>query len=664
MTKTATQVREIPPTSVPEPIRTFAQAEQVLASTLPGYESRPQQQALAAFVEQTLANKGHGLAEAGCGVGKSLGSMIPAILSGKRTVVVTATLALMSQYATTDIPFLAEHLGVPFTWSLLKGRSNYFCEAKAANPTDRVSPDQVAMMRAELEANPEHTGDRDDFTTPVTKEEFSQLSSTSVECPGKRECPFGEICFAERAKKKAAASQIIITNAAMLMTDLKVREATDGLASMLGEYDALIIDEAHELEEIATSQLEETFRPASVAKLVKEVENFTAMQSGVAKAGPRVLDAMNAVADTLPVAKVGDKTRLGLSFFLDHADAYIAMTDALRALMDDVMETTIERDEKKANARRGILVSRISNQIRRYQMLVTAEEADLVRWVEAEKDSRSNLVKVLHFAPINVGPFLGEWLWSQVPAVLVSATLSVGGNFDFIKARLGLTEATTLNAGTPFDYSTQAMLFVPDPKMPSPKNSGAWMTYSNTATMELIDAAGGGALLLFTSRTAMAAAYEDLAPRLADRGFTTLCQGVTGTNKEIAKTFKSDVHSVLFALKSFFTGVDIPGEACRLVCINKLPFAVPTDPVFQARCDQIKRRGGSDFNELSIPAMTLTLTQGFGRLIRTATDKGVVAILDSRLSSTGYGRRIVGALPDCPATTNLGAVREFYARTA
>jgi ATP-dependent DNA helicase DinG len=640
-------------------ITTFAQAERVLAARLPGYESRPQQQALATFVEKSLATGTHGLAEAGCGTGKSLGALIPAILSGKRTVVATATIALQEQYANKDLPFLQEKLGVPFTWALLKGRSNYFCEAKAASPSTKVNMAQLAAMRAELDANPEHTGDREHFNTAITKQEFSELASSGLECPGKGECPFSANCFAEKAKAKASVAKVVITNTAMLMTDLKVREVTEDRASMLGEYEALIIDEAHELEEVATSQLEETFRPASVAKLVKEVENFVAMQSGSAKSASRVLSAMDDVTGSLPTPKDGQKVRLGLSFFLEHQDAYVDMVEALREMLADVMAVTIIRDDKKANARRGILTSRITNQIRRYQTLLTAEESELVRWVEVEQQTRGT-VKVMHSAPIDVAPFLTEWLWSRTTSVLMSATMSVGGDFSFIQDRLGLGGAPAMNVGSPFDFNKQSLLFVPDPKVPSPKNMGAWMTYSNATIMELIDAAKGGALLLFTSRSAMNSAYQDLSQRLGEKGFTALCQGLNGTNKELAQTFKSDTHSVLFALKSFFTGVDIPGDACRLVVINKLPFPVPSEPVFQARADEVKKSGRSDFKELSIPMMTLPLVQGFGRLIRTKTDRGVVAILDSRMTSTGYGRQILNSLPDCAATTNLDDVRDFF----
>ncbi len=644
--------------------KTFAEAEVVLAQRLPGYESRPQQQVMAQAIESAFTKGEHLLAEAGCGTGKSLGGLIPAILSGKRTVVATATIALMEQYANKDLPFLQENLGVPFTWALLKGRSNYLCMAKVANP-ENIDPALVAALVDEAEKTEGHTGDREHFETPVTKEEFSRVSSTSADCPGKRECPFGNVCFAEKAKAKAATSNVVITNTAMLMTDLKVREMTDGYGSMLGQFENLLVDEAHEMEEIATSQLEETFRPSSTNRLVKDVATFATTQQHSLKAEQKVFTAAAAVQATLPDPGK-DKIRVGVAFFFEHLDAYMGLIDALTEMRAEVMDITIQHgDLMKTQAKREIVLKRIANQIARYQTLITAGEQDLVRWVENEDNPRSREVtRVLHFAPINVGPYLTQWLWNDVTAVLISATMSVGGDFSFIQKRLGLDEAKTVNVGTPFDYGTQAMLFVPGPKMPSPKNRGAWLTYAQTATMELVERAGGGALLLFTSRSAMTEAYNALKPRIEAKGMTVLAQGISGTNKEIAKTFQEDTHSVLFALKSFFTGVDIQGEACRLVVIDKLPFPVPSEPVFQARADVIKKAGGSDFSGLSMPMMTLTLIQGYGRLIRTKKDKGVVAILDSRLSSTGWGNKIVDSLPDSPATTELAEVGAFYGTQA
>jgi ATP-dependent DNA helicase DinG len=653
--------------------KTFAEAEVVLAQTLPGYESRPPQQRMAAFVEGVLANDEHGFAEAGCGTGKSLGAMIPAILSGKRVIVATATIALMEQYANKDVPFLEEHLGVPFTWALLKGRSNYFCRAKAVDPKNYMDANLLADLNAELDANPEHTGDREHFVTPVTKEQFSGVSMSSADCPGRRECPFGDVCFAEAAKAKAKDSQVVITNTAMLITDLKVRESTDGGGSMLGDFEAVIIDEAHELEEITTSQLEETFRPSNTLRLLKDVITWVSLHGGSVKAENDVTSATNTITAILPDPK-RDRRRLAHKFFLEeHGEEFFAMIEALKALREDVLSTTVKHgDSKKETAKRQMLLTRIGNQIRRYTSLLMSDDTQVVRWVENEEVLRQGNVKTLHFAPVHVGAFLDQWLWNGYDAngdyvsraaVLVSATMSTGGNFNFIKERLGLQDAKTMNVGTPFNYRNQAMLFVPASDLPTPKEP-AWMTYANVATRELINHSGGGALLLFTSRTAMTQAVSELRGPLEASGLTVLVQGLSGSNKEIAKTFAEDTHSVLFALKSFFTGVDIQGDSLRLVIINKMPFPVPSEPVFQARGDMLKRQGKNDFNDLSIPMMTLTLQQGFGRLIRTMNDRGVVAILDSRLSGTGYGRKIVGDLPDCPVTTDLTQVKEFFAQTA
>jgi ATP-dependent DNA helicase DinG len=639
-------------------IKTFAEAETVLASALPGYESRPQQQALAAAVEGVLTNGGQGLLEAGCGTGKSLGAMIPAILSGKRTVVATATIALMEQYANKDVPFLQEHLGVDFNWALLKGRANYFCVAKALSVADRSKlPFDLTAMEAELAADPEHSGDREHFKTPVTKDQFSYVSSSSNECPGKSECPFADQCYSERAKAIAADSDVVITNTAMLMTDLKIRKATDGMGSLLGDYEALIIDEAHELEDIATEALAEEIKPSGIEKLVTEVRNFAANQEReFTDIGQDVLDATEAAWAILPTEQ-----SLTLGWFVKNGEPFMVLFDALREFATQVSGITVQ--DKKSEGRRAILTRRAYNLVTKISDAIQADDEVLVRWVEEEttKGRNARVIKVLNTAPVHVGSFLQETVWESTPTALISATLSVSGKFDYLTDRLGLVNPQTINVGTPFDYETQAMLFVPNKDMPSPKDRSAWLTYSANTTLELVSKSGGGALLLFTSRSAMNNAYEMISDRLRAKGFTPILQyGEDGTNKEIARKFQEDEHSVLFAVKSFFTGVDFAGDTCRLVVIDKLPFPVPTEPVFQARSTQIERRGGKSFYSLTIPAMTLTLVQGFGRLIRTKNDRGIVAILDSRLSATPYGRKIVGSLPDSPVTTSLDQVQSFY----
>lgn len=644
-------------------IRTFAEAEAVLASTLPGYESRPPQQQLAAFVEGILENGGQGLAEAGCGTGKSLATLIPAILRGKKAVVATATIALMEQYANKDVPFLQEHLGVPFTWALLKGRANYYCYAKAAS-ADPTRVPNLAAMQAEL-ADEEHSGDREHFECQPSREEFREVSSTSQDCPGKRECPFGDICFAEKAKEKAAASQVVITNTAMLMTDLVVRELTEGFATMLGPYEAVAIDEAHELEEYATNALSFELREAGLRKLVTEIQNFAAAQDGPRDLGFDVLDNVAKLWAALPDVEKST-VRIDDEFLLNNQDAFVGLIGALSGLSDQVHEIKVVRGGERQTAKRASLATRANNYVMKLETMLLDDSGELVNWVErTEVGRKREVVKVIKSSPISVAPFLTRNLWDPslgISSVLVSATLSVNGDFGYIKDRLGLDGASTMCVGTPFDYASQALLFVPGRGIVAPnKDRSSWLSYCAAATTELIEAAGGGALLLFTSRSAMETAFNTYGQRIAAKGHRVLMQGQDYSNKELARIFQEDTRSVLFALKSFFTGVDFAGDTCRLVVIDKLPFPVPTEPMYQARCEQIEKARGNSFADLTIPMMTLTLNQAFGRLIRSRRDTGVVAILDSRLSSTGYGQRIVRTLPDSPATTDLGTVQAFYA---
>lgn len=656
MPKTASK----PKTEAPALIKpkSWADAQQNLAAMLPGYEQRVEQNRLAEAVEAALKDKRHLLAEAGCGTGKSLGTMIPAILSGMKVVVSTATIALMEQYANKDVPFLQANLGKPFSFALLKGRSNYLCRNKVSN----LDPSKAAFLVGvldELAENEDHDGDKEHFSTPMSDQDWRQVASTSDECPGKRECPFGSVCFSEFAKARAKAADVVVTNHALLFTDLKVREMTDGHAQMLGEYDAVIVDEAHEIEDYATNALGDAIREAGIRRLVTEVRNFAGEQRSEDRdlGGVKVSDHLNAVWALLP-EKFGPDSVMTLRYFQENFETFALLIDSLREMSQSV--SAVNTMNEKAEGRRAILSGRALGYADRLAQVITAEDDRLVRWME--EDEKGN--RIFKNAPLNVGDWLNEWLWSRVPSILVSATLSVGGDFTYVQSRIGLPNPLTLNVGSPFDFDTQALLYLPGRNVPSPKQQAAWRQVAAVTTMELIEAAGGGALLLFTSKASMRSTYEALKPTLARKGFNTFMQGQDGTKKEIAARFQADEHSVLFALKSFFTGVDFAGDTCRLVVIDKMPFAVPTDVMFNARCAAYDRQMGrsASFTGMSIPAMTLTLLQGFGRLIRSKTDRGVVAILDSRLVTEGYGRKIVGNLPDCQVTTDLADVRNFYAK--
>lgn len=644
-------------------IRTFKDAEERLAEALPGYESRPQQQVLASAVEAAFATNRHLMAEAGCGTGKSLGYAIPAILSGQRVVISTATKALQDQVAAKDMPFLAENLGVPFVFALLKGRSNYLCLNKATTVDPSEAPGLADILRvanANLD-NPEFLGERDSFGFEIADRTWMRVAAETDDCQVFK-CKNNGGCFAQAARVRAKAAQVVIVNHSLFLTDLVVKNATDGFASMIGQYQAVIFDEAHEIEDYAATAFGAQFREAGIRGLCTEVRNF----------GHRFLDAdtaddLNELCATLlgattalwGVLKVG---RIRERNLLDNADQFVDVTNALGALAKGlasrrVLEMVAEGALEDARQTRERLQRRATNQFNRFSAVVTARFDDLVRWVSEEKNRKGDVFLALNTAPINVGDYLRPMLFdTEVTAVLTSATLAVNGTFDYVTKRLGIDEFDGIDVGTPFDFAKQAVLYIPR-NLPDPtKEKAAWSALAIAEMGNLVRASQGRALLLFTSLAEMRAAHSTLKDHLP---YTCLVQG-TKPNKVLAQEFMDDPSSVLFAVKSFFTGVDFQGEACSLVVINKLPFPVPTEPVFEARADAIKVAGGSDFAELTIPMMSLTLKQGFGRLIRHRNDKGVVAILDPRLHKKGYGKGIIRSLPPARLVESASEAAAFF----
>lgn len=651
-------------------MRTFKDAEVRLAETLPGYESRPPQQALAAAVEGAIFNRTHLLGEAGCGTGKSLGYLIPAILSGKRVVISTATKALQDQVANEDVPFLQEHLGKPFSFALLKGRRNYLClnKAEAVDPADVPNIGRLLADLTALAADPGFVGDRESLPFEVSDAEWRHLAADSDDCQA-LECKDKGICFAVRARKAAKEAQVVVVNHALYLTDLVVREMTGGAASMLDQHDVVVFDEAHEVEKYASSTLGSQFKTGGVAHLVSEVRNFgrrhvPTKAAELEVAGNEVLTAMTTLFMGLERAFIdgkSDKLRIRPALLLDHGDNFVGFANALDALHEAVADGGLLGDVPGANyndvkKKRDRISGRTLSTAGRFKQVILADFNDLVRWVE--RDSRGNLT--LATAPVTVAPYLREALFGagNTTAVLVSATLSVDGKFDYVAGRLGIDTYTDIDVGTPFDFTKQALFYVPtDIGDPSPANRAAWSSMMASRTLDLVRASKGRALLLFTSNRELNAAYNAIADRIP---YNVYKQG-DAPNRVLMEQFKEDTDSVLFATASFFTGVDFQGDTCSLVVIDKLPFPVPTDPIVEARCDAIKRAGGNDFSSYTIPEMTLPLKQGFGRLIRHRNDKGVFALMDARVVTKGYGTKIVRSLPDAPRTDSMADVLSFFA---
>lgn len=682
-------------------IKTFEDAEVRLAEALPGYESRPQQQALARAIEAAIDGEADLMAEAGCGTGKSLGYLIPAILSGKRAVISTATKALQDQIATKDLPFLAGHLGVDFTYTLVKGRSNYVCLSKLADSDERAANEvQVFIGRKADEGDTEFSGERDELPFEISNKEWSAMSASGDECPGKSVCPMGEVCYAERVKARAQESDIVVVNHALFFTDLLLRSATGGNVSMIGEYEVFVADEAHELEDWATNMLGMRLSEASVTSLISNLrrsyDDYTqdpetgnalnALLSDLSDAMGLAWDSVTAYRPPANDRGFRDSSwTLGQSFVIPPKisesdsdevaefkqarieqatramDSWIGLLDALRAVTvayKDGKRSPSAGDKEYGRYQRvGRSLSAMNERILDLLQELCSDDPSLVAWAEVETSTfggRQQERVVVRTAPIDVGDFMRTHLWGNCTSILASATLSLNGSFEYVASRIGMDDYLSIDVGTPFDYEKQSRLYVPA-NISSPK-SRDWATESISHIARLVNASEGRALLLFTSSAQMKKAHAALSGTLE---YQCLMQGQQ-PNRALAEAFMADTDSVLFATKSFFTGVDFQGDACSLVVIDKLPFLVPTDPVVEARSRRIERNGGNSFSDLTIPHMSLVLKQGFGRLIRHRNDRGVVAILDSRLVNQGWGQKILRSLPDAPLLTKELDVGNFY----
>lgn len=672
----------------------FESAQDALAASLPGYERRAPQGVLAHAIEDHLARMApndHLLGEAGTGTGKSLGYLIPAILSGKRVIISTATKALQDQIASKDLPFLKDHLGVPFTFAVLKGKSNYYCHV-AGEKTALDNPPLLQIVNRTLDAqkdNETFLAEHDDFDG-IEQRDWRTLTTSADDCPGRRKCPFGETCFSERAKAFAKDAQVVVVNHALLLTHLRIAEKTNGKVRILGDFDAVIFDEAHEIEEYATSAWQIDLRERGLINFASDVRSF-AFKVGtdnptvdrLSKLDGPITAAVQALWAALPEGRLlkSDVAEMGEPII----NLYEQLVDCYSLLKEVDLSKVAAEDQKSRKGNHEKLIRRCDNLIEAISGLIARpEEFDQrVRWVDTETFGRRGVTnKVLHSAPIDVAPILRRNLFEQnrpcmscdgiegcktcnftrhepnYTCLLVSATLSVANKFDYIAGRLGVDSYDGIDVGTPFDYPVQSRLYVPT-HLPEPTqaNKAAWSSMAINEMKTLLKASNGRALLLFTSVSQMRAAYDAISPGADHR---CLMQG-QGANKDLAATFMEDVHSILFATKSFFTGVDFQGEACSLVVIDKLVFDVPTDPIFAARCEAVDRAGGKSFFDYSIPKMALTLKQGFGRLIRHRNDSGVVAILDPRVETKGYGKTVLASLPNCPVIHTMDDVTQFFA---
>lgn len=608
-----------------------------LERVLPGYEARPEQAALAAEVEAALASGQHLLAEAGTGTGKSLAYLIPALDSGQRVVVSTATKALQQQLLGKDVPAAADALGREVQVAVLKGRQNYLCrhalqgfELLGGQLFTRTE-DAAAFdeMRGWIDGT--ETGDRAELEVEPPDAVWAEIAVGADRCLGRR-CMFASLCFSEAARERASHAELIIVNHALYFADLGLRSRTDAPA-VLPEHDAVVFDEAHRLEESAASWLGGRVGGPVIHRLLRDADR-ACREAGV-PAPARALDRVEGAGRRLLAAVSPPAGRRRLREVPAEpvhklATRLVELAAALEGGRDE-LDAVAARAERLAADAAACL----------------EDDANRVVWSEPD---------LLAWAPVDVGAALGELLWDDGPtSILVSATLTAGDEFGFVRERLGLREARELAVGSPYDFREQALLYLPR-GLPDPRTAGALdRVVEEVAALCRISA--GRALVLTSSYRVLNAVADGIRSRVP---YEILVQGEAPRERLLAR-FREEVDSVLVATSTFWQGIDVPGESLSLLVIDKLPFAAPGDPLVEARCERISELGGDWFHEYALPAAVLQLRQGFGRLIRSQADRGVVAILDPRLSSRPYGRAFLESLPPCPVTADRSAVADFLA---
>jgi ATP-dependent DNA helicase DinG len=612
-----------------------------LAQVLPGYESRPQQAALAAEVELALASGEHLLAEAGTGTGKSLAYLIPALDSGCRVVVSTATKALQQQLLTNDIPTAAAVLGREVEVAVLKGRQNYLCR-QALHGFELLggqlfprAEDAAAFDAIRDWIDSTETGDRAELEVEPPDAVWSEIAVGADRCLGRR-CVFSSLCFSESARERASHAELIIVNHALYFADLGLRSRTDAPA-VLPEHDAVVFDEAHRLEECAAAWLGGRISGPVLYRLLRDADR--ACREASIPAPARALDRVEGAGRRLLAAVSPPAGRRRLREVPPEAIGALETS-----LIDLAAALDGGRDELDAVAARSLRLAVDA---------AACVEPDDNRVVWAEPD-------LLAWAPIDVGASLDELLWDDGPtAVLVSATLTAGDDFGFVRERIGLRRnVKEVAVGSPYDFRSQTLLYLPR-QLPDPRADGALDRVVDEVTA-LCRISAGRALVLTSSYRALAAVADGIRGRIP---YDILVQG-EAPRERLLERFRDEVASVLVATSTFWQGVDVPGESLSLLVIDKLPFAAPGDPLVEARCERIAEQGGDWFREYALPSAVLQLRQGFGRLIRSHADRGVVAILDPRLSSRPYGRAFLESLPACPVVTDRSAVADFFAQEA
>jgi ATP-dependent DNA helicase DinG len=636
-----------------------------LAGVLDGYEHRPAQLAMAHAVADALHQHHFLLAEAGTGTGKTLAYLVPALLSGQRVVVSTATRTLQEQLFLKDVPLLRDQVGLELSVALLKGRSNYLCaqrfEAFERAPLFPTPDDAAHWERFRAWALSTETGDRAETLVPDDWPTWGAVSTGSDACLGGK-CPLYEGCFVTRARRAAADCQLIIVNHALFFADLALKSRDAELElGVLPAYDAVVFDEAHALEDVATDSFSLAVSSGRLFALVQDTlkgvspldpraGNLTAMALALRSRAETFFDAVLSTLGTDPSRTDTGLTPDSLAPVRLQGSAVLESLGGLAALCPE------------GDAALGGLKRRAIDAAVALDGCLRADDPARVYWAQVRArgaDGQRHSV-TLRSAPIDVGLSLSTHLYDSVDSVVfTSATLKPTAgpqSFDFVIKRFGLEEraAKSLEVPSPFDYASQAALYVPQ-HLPEPSHP-EWTLRFAREVYQLLRLSQGRAFVLFTSLRHLEEVHALVAPHLK----VPVWKQGTAPRRALLEAFMAEP-SALFASQSFWEGVDVPGAALSMVIIDRLPFAPPNEPLQAARMEAIRAAGGNPFDELQVPQAALALRQGFGRLIRTASDRGVVALGDVRVITRRYGRVFLEALPPAKRLTRLEEVKAWWA---
>ena len=615
---------------------------------------------MAGAVADVIEKGGTLIAEAGTGTGKTLAYLVPAILSGQRVLVSTGTKNLQEQIFFKDLPTLREALGKRFTATLMKGRSNYLCLHRFEAYRDGVegsasaggrlieSGDRVMLPIVDAWAKKTTTGDRAELRElPEDLSLWKEIAAEAETCLGS-ECPRYGDCFVTLMRQRAAESDVVIVNHHLLCADAQLRKSAYG--EVIPSCVTLVVDEAHQLEDVATQYFGIAVSNYRIEDVVRDVESAVTLTPDMLEATSRVTERSRTFFSGLSMARMEAaeaKARYNSETFIDYFQDGAMLAGALEGL-----EATLVLSQKKEQTDEVIatLARRARDLHQELSFLIRANDDTFVYYVE----SRGRGL-FLRASPIDVSRLAKEALFDRMrTTVLTSATLAVDGSFDYFRSRLGIREASQVRVPSEFDYARQALLYLPR-RVPSPKSP----TFSAAAAREVIEIlkrSRGRAFVLFTSYAMLRAVQQFVEMSLP---FPILVQG-TAPRSTLIERFRSTPNAVLLATSSFWQGVDVVGEALSCVIVDKLPFASPGDPITAARIESINAAGGDAFADYQVPLAILALQQGLGRLIRHRTDRGVLAVLDPRLRTMGYGRRFLDSLPPAPVTHDLAAVERFF----